>query len=443
MGLLAVFARIHIVILCVVVDYIGLGSIAPALPFHLNATATRTLTADGLATWVGAINTAQYATVVAACLFWGRVSDRHGAKPALAITMAGDAIFFSLTAFAEHPVLLLVVRLGAGFFSPLVPALAYIFEQVPPQEFVTAMTVYSMAVLLGLSIGSAMVSLYVYIGWRGLTLPVGVLALIAFVLALLVLRRRPPSPGGHKTEGVWRAVQSADFVTTAATTLLIGYCFSQYLVLTAVMAFEVYQLSPAHTSAIFLGIPAVIFLNQSVGPRIMAKLGLQRTISVLLIVGALASVCLALPPVHATIGGYLLAFFWVILPLSIAHSCNQARLGLIGRHYTQNGTGQLSSYTRLLFAAGQALSPICATTMYAYAGVWLPWAVQALLIALTLAAHPLLGVALFREPEWRNEGGDVVKPVPAKPDMPVVGIDHGIDARAAAPAPAIEKSVDG
>lgn len=57
---------------------------------------------------------------------------------------------------------------------------------------------------------------------------------------------------------------------------------------------------------------------------------------------------------------------------------------------------------RVLFSAGQAISPICSTALYTHGGAWLPWAVQAALIAATLASYPLLGVALFREPEWRT-----------------------------------------
>ncbi len=44
--------------------------------------------------------------------------------------MAGDVLFFALSATVVTPRPLLVLRLLAGVCSPLVPALAFIFEVI-------------------------------------------------------------------------------------------------------------------------------------------------------------------------------------------------------------------------------------------------------------------------------------------------------------------------
>ena len=56
----------------------------------------------------------------------------------LSDAMAGDAACFFATAFAREPTPLLCIRALAGFFTPLVPATAYVLERVHGAELVSA-----------------------------------------------------------------------------------------------------------------------------------------------------------------------------------------------------------------------------------------------------------------------------------------------------------------
>ena len=54
----------------------------------------------------------------------------------------------------------------------------------------------------------------------------------------------------------------------------------------------------------------------------------------------------------------------------------------------------------MTFAAGQALSPIVALQLFTIHAS-LPWLSMFVMEACVLLCYPLLGVSLWREPEWR------------------------------------------
>lgn len=399
MGLLDVLPIVGPAVLCVIADYVGLAAISPALPYHLNATIAPT--PEELATWVGAITTAQFGAVILACIVWGRVCDVRGARLGLLLTMLGDSIFFSLTAAAHSPLALLLVRFGAGFFSPLVPALAYIFETVPPAQVVDGVAWYMLSVVSGLAIGSAAVSLYDVLGWTAFTLLVGGIAGATLIVASVTLKQRAAAQRKVKTEGVWRAVRSVDFLSTALTSFAVGYSLNNYLIVTAVMLFEMYQLSPSQTSTVFLCIPALLLLSNIFSPRIIRFLGNQRSITIFWSLGTVLCGLVALPSVHNQVATFLPVLLLHIMSMAIAHMVNQSRPGMIGAHYTKNGTGQLSGYSRVMFATGQALAPIVSLKLFTIHVRW-AWLGEVALNTAVLVSYPIMGLSLWTDPAWRN-----------------------------------------
>jgi hypothetical protein len=148
---------------------------------------------------------------------------------------------------------LLLVRACAGFFSPLVPALAYIFEVVPPARIVDGVTWYTLSVLSGLTLGSAAAGLYEPLGWHAFSLLLSAIAAVALTVAAVTLKQRvTPNDGAPKVAGVRAAVFSGDFLTTMLTTFCVGWDFSVYLVVTAVMLFDMYAFSARSAALVFL-----------------------------------------------------------------------------------------------------------------------------------------------------------------------------------------------
>ena len=69
-------------------------------------------------------------------------------------------------------------------------------------------------------------------------------------------------------------------------------------------------------------------------------------------------------------------------------------------HQTVNGTGAVTGASRLIFAVGQAVSPIASLGVYSVAGLWAPFALAAALQCAALAVYVPCGVHLWREPDW-------------------------------------------
>ena len=105
---------------CQAVDYFGMGSLTPVLPYHLIESAG----IEDPATWTGIIASTQFAGVILACIVWGVAIDRIGPLRAIQITMACDMVFFTASAFALRPGPLVPLRFLVGFFSPTVPVMA-------------------------------------------------------------------------------------------------------------------------------------------------------------------------------------------------------------------------------------------------------------------------------------------------------------------------------
>ena len=150
-------------IVCTLVDLYGLSTIVPLIPFHLAATSS--MSDDEIDSWSGAINSSQQVGQLFGCIALGYACDKFGALNTLRVTMMGDVVAFAATGFAESPPLLLAVRLVAGFFSPLVPAVASIFEVIAPEDTVTAMGYNGLAVVTGFAAGTASVALFEPLGF--------------------------------------------------------------------------------------------------------------------------------------------------------------------------------------------------------------------------------------------------------------------------------------
>lgn len=96
-----------VILLAIFIDLVGFGMIVPILPFLTNAYGGDTLTGTTLVS--------VYA--LAAFVFgpmWGKVSDRIGRKPALAITFFGAALAYLLLAFSTSLWMVFLARAMSG-----------------------------------------------------------------------------------------------------------------------------------------------------------------------------------------------------------------------------------------------------------------------------------------------------------------------------------------
>lgn len=401
------------VLVSVCVDYIGMASLGPLLPYYLRDHCA--VAPAEIAAWTGAITSSQFGGVVVGCLAWGVASDRLGPKRAVLLTTAGDAALFTASAFATDPATLLALRLLAGFSSPLVPALAYAFGRV---DAVSASSYYAFAVVLGMALGNAMLPLGDGpVGWMGVACISGGLAAAALLYTLTMPDARRAAGGPAK--GVSQALRSGNFVTQAASAFTFGFYFNGTQALVVVDLLERFGLAAGLVALVNFSIVGAFIITLLWSKALTRRLGgLQRSITVGTVLSIASCAAMALPPVHRSLGGVVACFACANMSLTLQHVPNQARAGMIGAHQTTNGTGAITGASRLAWACGQAAGPISLLGSYKALGVGAPWLLLAALQAAVLfGLYPACGVRLTGEPGWgerpRAEGAGPAAPVAA------------------------------
>ena len=172
-------------------DYLGMAMLTPALPYWC---AEAGLSPTEVATWTGAITTAQYAGAALGNFAVGAMGDGLGARETLAATLLGDVVLFTLTALATKPGALLAIRLVAGMSSPLVAALMYILQRATTKsQTLKGVNAYSLSVNGGYALGGVVVGVgYASMGWLGLNLLSAGVAGVALVFVLVTAKGTPP-----------------------------------------------------------------------------------------------------------------------------------------------------------------------------------------------------------------------------------------------------------
>ena len=172
-------------------DYLGMAMLTPALPYWC---AEAGMSPTDVATWTGAITTAQYAGAALGNFAVGAMGDGLGARETLAATLLGDVVLFTLTALATKPGALLAIRLVAGMSSPLVAALMYILQRATTKsQTLKGVNAYSLSVNGGYALGGVVVGVgYASMGWLGLNLLSAGVAGVALVFVLVTAKGKPP-----------------------------------------------------------------------------------------------------------------------------------------------------------------------------------------------------------------------------------------------------------
>ena len=138
-----------ILFLIVFVDLVGFGLIIPLLPFygeHFHATPAT----------VGLLMAIYSLAQFIAAPMWGRLSDRVGRKPVLALSLAGATLSYLWLAFAHDLWMLFAARALGGFMAGnIATAFAYVADVTTPANRAKGMGMVGAAFGLGFIFGPA------------------------------------------------------------------------------------------------------------------------------------------------------------------------------------------------------------------------------------------------------------------------------------------------
>ncbi|MBX3145859.1 MAG: MFS transporter [Gemmatimonadales bacterium] len=141
------FKKVSVLIATAMIDMIGFAIIFPLLPFYAIE-----LNASPFA--IGWIMASFSVAQLASAPLWGRVSDRHGRRPAVLAGLAASGIAYLVFGYATSLWVLLLSRLVQGAGGGTTAVLhAYVGDAIRPERRAQALGWISAATGLGVSVG--------------------------------------------------------------------------------------------------------------------------------------------------------------------------------------------------------------------------------------------------------------------------------------------------
>jgi DHA1 family tetracycline resistance protein-like MFS transporter len=170
------------------IDLLGFGLVLPLIPVYIRH--------YGGQPWVGGALMASFS--VMQFIFspiWGRISDRHGRRPMILLSLIGSGISFMAFGAAPNLIALFAARVAAGILSSasLPTAQAYIADVTPPDKRARGMAVIGVAFGLGFALGpvvGGVLSAHPILGIPALAMPAyfaAILCILNFIWAIFAL----------------------------------------------------------------------------------------------------------------------------------------------------------------------------------------------------------------------------------------------------------------
>ena len=364
-------------------DYFGLGVIGPLLPYWVRDNGAAEV-------MVGAIQTAQYAGVLLGSFVLGRVADARGRKTAMVVALLGDVLTFTSSGFMPTAASLLVVRFFAGFFTPLVPSIAWITDAANGDAVVRTkyMAVWGLSMSTAFMVGSALGGALGVGGWVVGHVTSGALALVGLVYAASVAP--PPRPNAAaRPSGIGAVMRSLEFTWLAACNVIVGIQFTGGLVMISllivfrlgvsadVLAIVFVVMALVHVGINFLGVPVSVRLYGSPMPAMSISLAVAMAAHVAFLFEGIVDSSTPLACALMILSSACLPVFMT--------GANYVAPNYADR-YSKNARGSIIGIARLFFNVGQMLGPIVAAALYAvdfrlyfaavliaYVATFVPW----------------------------------------------------------------------
>lgn len=370
-------------------DMVGLLMVIPLLPFYAVE-----LGGGGFA--VGVLVSSYAVAQLLSAPFWGRVSDRHGRRPALLIGLVFSVAAYIIFSYATSLWLLLLSRLVQGAGGGTVGVIqAYVADASEPDQRARSLGWISAATNLGVAIGPVLGSTTYAWGREAPGLVAAALCVVNIGFAWRFLREshdvklaRPEGTRERRSgEAIWDVVRNS---REPASRLIWIYAIAMgsFQAMTSILAlFLAYRYSVTEQTIgyvfMYIGTISVVTRAGILGPLVdrMGEARLSRFGIVLL-----ASGLAAIPFTHSYAA---LAVAIALVPLGTAFTF-PCLTSMLSRIIERHERGLYMGVQQTFGGVARVVGPLGAGWAYDNLGVGVPFWTGAVLVAATL----LLGVGM-------------------------------------------------
>lgn len=372
----------------------SLGVIVPLLPFQAEGVGA----GPAAIAWLFAVySLTQFVTAP----LWGRLSDRIGRKPVIAISFAGSALAYLWLAYADSLATIFVIRGVAGVMNGwLATGQAYIADITTPERRARGMGMLGAAFGLGFVIGPALGGYLVGAGRPDFHPPM-LLAAGGSTVALAVTLAALREPERHRERGharSWRALSGASVGLIAALVTLLFFLFFVFSGMESTFAVWCSKALAMGPRAVgyylsFAGVVGVVVQAWLVG-RLVTAIGEARTVA--LAMAALAA-GLAVLPLAATPPMLLPGLALLSLGFGLG---NPSLLSLVSREAPAELRGGAMGLSQSSSSLGRILGPVWGGVAFSLLGRDWPFLSGALILI------PVTAVAVVLARRFSPSGGE-------------------------------------
>ncbi len=373
--------------LAFVLATIFLDMLGAAILIPVQAYIVRLYNTDALA--VGLLSVVYSAAQFGAAPVLGWLSDRHGRRPVLLVSVFGSALGYFVFGLGGALWVLFVARLIDGITGGNIStAQAYIADVTPPQDraknYALMGAVFSLGFVLGPAIGGVLGQFNVILP----ALAAGTLSLLSAIFGYVKLPESLPKEKRATARFNWSDVNPLAAIFAMATRPSLGVLLLATFVFNLVYGamannFSVYTIEkfsaqPLQNATIFTLVGAIGFVIQvGVVRWLVPKFGEKR-----LVLGGLALQVLGF------LGIVVAPAFWLLYPISALLGAGNAIMrptltALISNRVSFRQQGQVAGVTASVTSLTYVLGPLWAGISYDYVMPSAPYWTGALLLALT------------------------------------------------------------
>lgn len=303
---------------------------------------------------------------------WGRLSDRHGRRPILLMSLAGSVLSYFLFAFSTSYWLLVVSRALAGIFAANIStAQAYIADVTKPEDRAKGMGLIGAAFGIGFTLGPPIGGISV--AHYGLAAPgiiAGTFCLANLILAYyrleeslspemraLAIAQAPKRGRLAQYETFLSIKNNKALVLAIVTTFFATFAFSnleQVFSLFIQTKFEIPTTEAAYQTGMILMWSGLLgaLIQGGLIRRLVPKFGEQKLLTIGLFIQGLAMVLFSMSPTYGS-------FFITAIPLALGSGLINPTLGaLVSKSAAQHEQGAVLGLKEGMSSLARVFGPL-------------------------------------------------------------------------------------